>query len=193
MTQDLTLAGKLLIAMPSIKDANFEHSVVYLCSHSDQGAMGLVINKPAPLMFYADLLDKIDLGTKASEIPEHVMRMPVRLGGPVEQFRGFVLHSGDYEEDETSLRINPSYALTATIDILKDIALGTGPARSLVALGYSGWAPGQLENEIQNNGWLHCEPDEDLVFSDNLELKHQRALKKLGVDPMMLSADFGHA
>jgi putative transcriptional regulator len=193
MTQDLTLAGKLLIAMPSIRDANFEHSVVYLCAHSDQGAMGLVINKAAPLMFYSDLLDKIDMGTKAAEIPEHVLRIPVRLGGPVEQFRGFVLHSGDYEQDETSLRINPSYSLTATVDILKDIALGSGPARMLVALGYSGWAPGQLENEIQNNGWLHCEPDEDLVFSDNLELKHQKALKKLGVDPMMLSADFGHA
>jgi putative transcriptional regulator len=187
------LTGKLLIAMPSIQDANFEHSVVFVCAHSNQGAMGLVINKPAPLMAFSDLLDKIDLDTEISMISEDVLRIPVRLGGPVEQFRGFVLHSCDYHASETSLRVSDDYMLTATVDILRDIAKGNGPQRYLITLGYSGWSPGQLESEIQNNGWLHCEADADLVFADNLESKHFCALKALGIDPGMLSSDVGHA
>jgi putative transcriptional regulator len=193
MLHGTSLGGKLLIAMPRIRDSNFDHSVVFLCAHSDQGAMGLVINKPAPLMYFADLLDKIELDGAIEDIPEDVLRVPVRLGGPVEQFRGFVLHSEDYMALDQTLAIGKEYGLTATVDILRDIAAGRGPKKRLVALGYAGWAPGQLEDEIQHNGWLHCEPDEDIIFGDILEDKHHVAMKKIGVDPGMLSADFGHA
>ena len=155
--------------------------------------MGLVINKPAPLMAFSDLLEKIDIETDVSMVSADVLRIPVRLGGPVEQFRGFVLHSRDYKADESSLKISDDYILTATVDVLKDIARGNGPNRYLITLGYSGWAPGQLENEIQNNGWLHCDAEMDLVFADDLEKKHFKALKTLGFDPRMLSSDVGHA
>lgn len=193
MVHKTTLEGKLLISMPSIRDSNFENSVVFLCAHSDQGAMGLVINKPAPLMFFADLLDRVEIEGSINDIDEEILRVPVRLGGPVEQFRGFVLHTVDYNSFENTLAIGKQFGLTATTEILRDIAKNSGPHRRLVALGYAGWAPGQLENEIQHNGWLHCDADEDLLFSDALEIKHHQALKKLGVDPSMLSTDFGHA
>jgi putative transcriptional regulator len=192
MAKATSLLGKLLVAMPGIHDANFERSLVFVCAHSKHGAMGLIINKPAPLMSFADLVDKIDIGP-AHEIPAEILRVPVRLGGPVEQYRGFVLHSTDYKTAEFSLKVSSTYVLTATTDVLRDIALRKGPARSLITLGYSGWSPGQLENEIQRNGWLHCEADADLVFSDNLERKYGQALEKIGVDPAMLSSDFGHA
>jgi putative transcriptional regulator len=193
MVHKTSLEGKLLISMPSIRDSNFEGSVVFLCAHSDQGAMGLVINKPAPLMFFADLLDRVEINGSISDINDEILRVPVRLGGPVEQFRGFVLHSVDYTAPDHTLAIGKHFGLTATTEILRDIAQNSGPLRRLVALGYAGWAPGQLENEIQHNGWLHCDADDDLVFSDALESKHHDALKKLGVDPLMLSSDFGHA
>lgn len=193
MKQGTSLEGKLLIAMPTIRDPNFENSVVFLCAHSDQGAMGLVINKPAPLMFFADLLDKIEVEGGLEHVPETVMRMAVRLGGPVEQFRGFVLHSVDYVAADQTLVIGKTFGLTATIDVLRDIAKGQGPSRKLITLGYAGWAPGQLENEIQNNGWLHCDADDSLIFDNVLETKYLAALSKIGVDPRMLSADFGHA
>jgi len=193
MSHGTNLTGKLLIAMPSIMDGNFDHSVVFLCAHSDQGAMGLVINKAAPLMFFSDLLDKVDLGVEARNISEVTLGMPVRIGGPVEQFRGFVLHSAEYGTPDSTLKVGGQYGLTATTDVLRDIALGQGPAERLIALGYSGWAPGQLENEIQHNGWLHCDPDHDLLFTDDLEAKHSKAMAKLGVSPGMLSGEFGHA
>ncbi len=187
------LTGKLLIAMPSIKDPNFENAVVFLCAHSEQGAMGLVINKPAPLMSLSDLMDEIDLGKPITGSSEETLRMPIRLGGPVEQYRGFVLHSRDYLAEDQTLPIGKSFGLTATIDVLKEIAQGAGPVQRIVALGYAGWAPGQLENEIQHNGWLHCDPDDELVFGDALETTHHSALRKIGVEPAMLSTDFGHA
>jgi putative transcriptional regulator len=193
MSQGTNLTGKMLIAMPSIQDGNFDHSVVFLCAHSDQGAMGLVINKAAPLMFFSDLLDKVELDVKARDIAEETLRMPVRIGGPVEQFRGFVLHDSGYGSPDTTLKVGAHYGLTATVDVLRDIAMGKGPTSRLIALGYSGWAPGQLENEIQHNGWLHCDADADLLFTDDLEAKHGKAIAKLGVSPGMLSADFGHA
>jgi putative transcriptional regulator len=188
-----TLTGKLLIAMPSIRDPNFENAVVFLCAHSEQGAMGLIINKAAPLMSLSDLMEQIEMDKPLTEADEGTLRMPVLIGGPVEQFRGFVLHSQDYKADDHTLPIGSAYGLTATIDVLRDIATGSGPAQRIVALGYSGWAPGQLENEIQHNGWLHCDPDDALVFHDGLEAKHHTALRKIGVDPGMLSADYGHA
>jgi putative transcriptional regulator len=187
------LSGKLLIAMPSIRDANFESSVVLLCAHNEQGAMGLVINRPAPMMSLGDLLSQIDLDRGLDDVEDTALRMPIRIGGPVEQFRGFVLHSLDYNTPDQTLMVGANYGLTSTVDLLKEIASGGGPSQKLVALGYAGWAPGQLENEIQHNGWLHCEADDDLIFDDALLDKHTAALKKLGVDPVMLSADFGHA
>ncbi len=192
-THGTTLEGKLLIAMPSLQGGHFVQSVVFLCAHSDQGAMGLIVNKAAPLMFISDLLERVTLTRKVSSLPDDILRLPVRLGGPVEQFRGFVLHSDDYAIDEHSLKISGGLYLTATTDILAAIAEGRGPTQRLVALGYSGWAPGQLESEIQNNGWLHCDADEELIFSEELDLKHMHALGKIGVDPRMLSNDFGHA
>ncbi len=193
MASSTSLEGKLLLAMPTISDQNFGRSVIFLCSHSKQGAMGFVINKPAPLTVFSDLIEKTDLGDKTLSIAPDVLSMPIRLGGPVETFRGFVLHSGDYPVADTSLKISGGYAVSATIDILRDIALGQGPGRRLITLGYAGWAPGQLENEIQHNGWLHCDADDDLVFGENLERKYAEAMKKLGVDPRMLSAEAGHA
>ncbi len=182
----------MLIAMPSLQGGHFVQSVVFLCAHSKQGAMGLIVNKAAPLMFFSDMLEKVELKRPLDAIPGDVLRLPVRLGGPVEQFRGFVLHSGEYDANGSSLNISGGYKLTATIDILAAIAEGRGPLQRIVALGYSGWAPGQLESEIQNNGWLHCDADPDLLFSEMLEAKHANALKKLGVDPRMLSSDVGH-
>jgi putative transcriptional regulator len=192
MTKRGFLKGKLLIAMPSIQGDDFNHSVVFLCEHSAEGAMGLVLNKPAPQMIFSDLVEKLDLGRDAAPIDIEILQMPVLLGGPVKQFQGFVLHSSDYKSDET-LKVAPGYALTATVDVLKAIAAGKGPKRKILALGYAGWSAGQLEDEILRNGWLTSDADADLVFSGDIEKKHEAALKKLGVSPGMLSSEAGHA
>ncbi len=192
MTKRGFLKGKLLIAMPSIQGDDFSRSVVFLCDHSADGAMGLVLNKPALQMIFADLIEKLDLGAKPGLVNEDILQMPVMLGGPVKQFQGFVLHSSDYKSDET-LKVSPGFSLTATVDVLRAIAAGQGPKRKLLALGYAGWSPGQLEDEILRNGWLTCDADADLVFSGDPALKHEVALKKLGVDPGMLSGEAGHA
>jgi len=188
MTKRQFLAGKLLIAMPSIQGDDFARSVVFLCAHSADGAMGLVINKPAPRMVFADLAEKLQLDHTAEEI----LQLPVMFGGPVKQFQGFVLHSSDYQSEET-LRVSAEFALTATVDILKAIAQGKGPRAKLLALGYSGWSPGQLESEIMRNGWLHCDADAELVFGTVRELLHDAALAKLGVSAAMLSSEAGRA
>ena len=187
-----SLEGKLLIAMPSIRDPNFERSVVFLCAHSPQGAMGFVLNKPAPLTVFSDLIEKTELLDRLDEVPVDVLRMPVRLGGPVETFRGFVLHSPEYPADDTSLKIGQSHVVSASLDVLRDIAKGQGPQQRLIALGYAGWSPGQLESEILHNGWLHCEADAEIIYANDLERKHGLALAKLGVDPSMLSSEAGH-
>ena len=192
MTKRGFLKGKLLIAMPSIQGDDFSHSVVFLCEHNPEGAMGLVLNKPAPRMIFADLVEKLDLGKTPGLVEDEIMQVPVMLGGPVKQFQGFVLHSSDYKSEET-LKVAPGYALTATVDVLRAIAAGKGPKRKILALGYAGWSPGQLEDEILRNGWLTCDADADLVFSGETANKHEAALKKLGVDPGMLSSDAGHA
>jgi putative transcriptional regulator len=192
MSTFMSLAGKLLISMPSIEAGPFDGSVVFVCAHSKQGAMGLIVNKAAPMMFFADLLEKVELSRPMDMLPEDVMRMPVRLGGPVEQFRGFVLHTDDYLTPEVTLPVEGGFGLTATTDVLVAIAEGRGPIRRFAALGYSGWAPGQLEDEMQRNSWLHSDVELELLFSDNLEFKHDRALMTLGVDPRMLSGDVGH-
>jgi len=182
-----SLAGQLLIAMPQMQDHRFQRSVIFLCAHSDEGAMGLVVNKPLDTVTLPELLDK--LGIAAAGLTG---RLRVHCGGPVEEGRGFVLHSADYVEEDT-LVIGDDLALTATLSILRAIGRGEGPRRSFLALGYAGWGPGQLDAEIQANGWLHVSADEAIVFDDDLKGKWQRALGKLGVDPLALSADAGHA
>jgi putative transcriptional regulator len=193
MTKRSSMKGKLLIAMPSIQGDDFSQSVVFMCEHNADGAMGLVINKPAPRMFFDDLVEKLALTPKDGPIRDEILQIPILLGGPVKQFQGFVLHSMDYFSATESLKISADFALTATVDVLREIARGKGPQRKLLALGYAGWMAGQLDNEILRNGWLHCDADMDLVFSGNYEGLHRAALAKLGVDPRMLSADAGHA
>jgi putative transcriptional regulator len=181
------LAGQLLVAMPGMRDPRFAKTVIYVCAHSEEGAMGLVINRPLESLTFGDLLQQ--LGIDPSEVRKSAS---VHFGGPVESGRGFVLHSSDYQHEDT-MQVGESIALTATIDILRAIALGDGPSRHLLALGYAGWGPGQLDSEIRANGWLHVAADDELVFGSELDTKWQRAMPKLGVDPRMLSDVAGHA
>ncbi|WP_108681480.1 YqgE/AlgH family protein [Methyloceanibacter sp. wino2] len=189
------LDGQLLLAMPSMGDPRFSRSVIYICAHSSEGAMGIVINQRAPNISFAELLEQLKIVPTEERIslPSALNAMDVHLGGPVETGRGFVLHSADYFKAESTLPINDSVCLTATIDILRDIAKGSGPAKALLALGYAGWAPGQLEDEIQSNGWLNCPADPEVVFDPAVDRKYNRALDILGVDPSHLVSDSGHA
>jgi putative transcriptional regulator len=189
------LDGQLLIAMPGMSDPRFDRSVIYMCVHSDGGAMGIIVNKAAPMMNFGDLVSRLDIlaDVGSGEVPEEVMAMAVQFGGPVEPGRGFVLHTSDYFSADASLPVSERIALTATIDILRAMARGQGPQRALLALGYSGWAPGQLEDEIQRNGWLHCAADEELLFGTAQEEKYNLALRKIGIDPAMLSSEAGHS
>lgn len=189
------LDGKLLIAMPGIGDPRFERSVIFMCAHSAEGAMGIVINKVAPNITFPDLLARLDLFPVDSQIklPKDVFSKPVQFGGPVETGRGFVLHTTDYYSADTTLPISERVGLTATLDVLRAIARGQGPQQSLLALGYAGWGPGQLEGEIQRNGWLHCDADENLLFQVDNEEKYLAAFRKIGIDPRMLASDAGHA
>jgi putative transcriptional regulator len=189
------LDGQLLIAMPVMGDPRFERSVIYVCAHSSEGAMGIIVNRPAGSIDFPELLVQLDIIKEASQIklPESVESMKVLKGGPVETGRGFVLQSSDFFIKDATLRIDDGICLTATVDILKAIAKGTGPKHAILALGYAGWAPGQLETEIQDNGWLHCDADPDLIFGCDVEEKYQRALRKIGIDPGMLSNEAGHA
>jgi putative transcriptional regulator len=182
------LNGKLLIAMPGIGDPRFDRSVVYVCAHSAEGAMGLIINKPAGDLQFSDLLKQ--LGIAAGD---QAIQVPVLIGGPVENSRGFVLHSRDYTATEATLEVSEDFGMTATRDILSDISRGAGPESCLLALGYSGWGPGQLETEIRANGWLICEASSDLVFSLRNDQKWDQALATIGIDPRLLSAKGGMA
>jgi putative transcriptional regulator len=187
--------GQFLIAMPSLRDGPFARSVVYMCAHREDGAMGIVINQRAEEIEFSRLLVQLDVVGEAEAIrlPASAEHMRVLRGGPVDTGRGFVLHSGDYRAAESTVPIGGGVCLTATLDILKAIARGDGPASAILALGYAGWAPGQLESEIQGNGWLHCAPDSDLIFGTDIGGKYGKALKKLGVDVGMLSSEAGHA
>ena len=189
------LDGQLLIAMPSMGDPRFARSVIYLCAHSADGAMGIIINQRAPNINFTELLEQLNIVPPKDGIslPAGLHAMAVRLGGPVETGRGFVLHSADYFKAESTLPIDERVCLTATIDILRDIAKGAGPDKALLALGYAGWAPGQLENEIQANGWLNCPADTELIFNSAADTRYLLALRKIGIDPGMLSMDAGHA
>jgi putative transcriptional regulator len=189
------LDGQMLIAMPVMEDERFQRSVIYVCAHTSEGAMGIVVNRPAGSIDFPGLLMQLDIIKKSDRImlPEDAEAMKVLRGGPVETGRGFVLHSSDFFIQDSTLTIDDDISLTATLDILKAIAHGEGPKRAILALGYAGWAPGQLENEIQHNGWLHCPADPDLVFGKDVESKYERALKKIGIDLAMLSNEAGHA
>jgi putative transcriptional regulator len=188
------LDGQLLIAMPSMTDPRFNRAVIYLCAHSAEGAMGLIINQRAPHITLSRLLEQLDITVVGSRpVAILVGSMAVHVGGPVETSRGFVLHSADYFAADSTLQINESVYLTATIDILKAIAKGSGPDKAILALGYAGWAPGQLEREIQANGWLNCPADSEIVFDANIEAKYNRALARLGINPSYLVGAAGRA
>lgn len=189
------LDGQCLIAMPQLGGGPFERSVVFLCAHSADGAMGIIVNKPAPNITFVDLLTQLNVIDDDDDIrlPENAMRVPVHSGGPVETGRGFVLHTPDFRLREATLTTPSDVCLTATVEILRAIARGGGPSQAILALGYAGWAPGQLEQEISDNGWLHCEADHELLFSAELDGKYERAMAKLGFDPRLLSSTAGHA
>jgi putative transcriptional regulator len=189
------LDGQMLIAMPVMGDERFSRSVVYVCAHSSEGAMGIIVNHPAPNINFSELLVKLNVIPAADviQLPGRAGVVKVMRGGPVETERGFVLHSADFFIDNSTLPIDEGICLTATIDILKAIARGEGPASAILALGYAGWAPGQLETEIQGNGWLHCTADPELIFGTDIGGKYEKALKKIGIDLGMLSNEAGHA
>ena len=189
------LDGQVLVAMPTIRDDRFAHSVIYLCAHSAEGAMGIVVNQPAPHINFRDLLVQLEVIPAANpiELPQRAGGVRVLKGGPVETGRGFVLHSADFFIENSTLPIDNGICLTATLDILKAIARGQGPESAVLALGYSGWAPGQLESEIHANGWLNCDDDAELIFGTDIEGKYKQALRKIGIDPAKLSSDAGHA
>lgn len=187
MPTTISFENKLLLAMPAMADPRFERSVIYLCSHDASGAMGLVINRSIDRLSFAGLLDQLAIEINA-DIPDLV----IHEGGPVEPGRGFVLHSADFVQDST-LIVSQTLALTATVDILKALAEGTGPMHHLLALGYAGWGAGQLEREVQENAWMIAEPDDEVIFNTELHLKWPRAMAMLGVDVAMLSSDAGHS
>jgi len=189
------LDGQMLIAMPTMLDDRFARSLIYVCAHSSEGAMGIIVNHPARNVSFSDLLVKLDVIPAADviQLPARAGVVKVMRGGPVEAERGFVLHSADFFIENSTLPIDEGICLTATLDILKAIARGNGPASAILALGYAGWAAGQLESEIQGNGWLHCAPDVDLIFGADIGGKYEKALKKIGIDLGMLSSEAGHA
>lgn len=188
-TQTLTdLTGQLLIAMPGMPDPRFEHSLIYICSHSHEGAMGLIVNKPSADVSFRNLLDQLSIDS-----PADVAKTRVYFGGPVELGRGFVLHSPDFASELTTLKVNDTFAMTGTLDVLERIAAGTGPEKRLIVLGYAGWGPGQLEEEIGANGWLTCEALPDLVFDTDDAAKWETALASMGISPLALSAEGGRA
>jgi putative transcriptional regulator len=182
------LGGQLLVAMPSMNDPRFERSVIFMCSHSPKGAMGLIVNKPANHITFPELLVQLSIDHHHKD-----QEIPINMGGPVETGRGFVLHTSEDFVSESTLRVTPDISLTATIDVLRAIAAGRGPRSALLALGYAGWGPGQLETEILANGWLHCPVDEEILYSADFDTKWLRAIGKLGISPHLLSGQAGHA
>ncbi|MCI0465728.1 MAG: YqgE/AlgH family protein [Beijerinckiaceae bacterium] len=189
------LEGQLLIAMPGMPDDRFARSVIYVCAHSEEGAMGIIVNRPAERVDFPQLLVQLKVigPDEAIRLPLGASSLLVLNGGPVDTGRGFVLHSNDFSIDNSTLPIGSGVSLTATIDILRAIASGSGPGQAVLALGYAGWAAGQLEAEIQQNGWLNCPADPSLIFDPVLSSKYERALRKAGIDIGRLSSGAGHA
>lgn len=190
-----SLKGQLLVAMPEMGDERFAESVVYLVAHGEDGAMGIVVNKRLDDMKFADVLNELDLGAEEEFIrmPDSLRDQPVLRGGPVEAGRGFVLHSADYFREGNSYAVDEEVCMTATLDILKALASGEGPEHSVLALGYCGWSPGQLESEILANGWLTAPASEDLLFDVPLDKRYDKALDALGVNRASLSSTAGSA
>lgn len=194
------LDGHFLIAMPGMNDERFERAVIFVCAHSEDGAMGFIVNRPQPLQF-EQLLESLELDTPRGAgdgaslrggVSDRAREFPIQLGGPVESGRGFVLHSDDYLSEST-IPVNDDLCLTATVDILRAIKEGRGPERGIMLLGYAGWAPGQLEREIASNTWLTCPGRDDLVFDQDHSGKYDRVLAHMGIHPAMLSNQAGHA
>lgn len=182
------LEGKLLIALPGMSDPRFEKSVIFMCAHSADGAMGLIINKPIEGLGFHELIKNLDIRV-TSNAPDAA----VLFGGPVDTGRGFVLHSSEYVSANATMPVTKDFSLTATLDILKAMAEGQGPEQSVFALGYAGWGPGQIENEIRLNGWVHCDADSKIVFEMHMDSKWSAALRKLGIDLSLLSTNAGRA
>jgi putative transcriptional regulator len=181
------LTGQILIAMPGMQDPRFEQSVVFVISHNASGAMGLLVNKPVSNITFSDLLKQLAINTRGNS------HQPVQFGGPVETGRGFVLHSPDYQASNATLNVIQGVSLTTTVDVLRAIAEGHGPQRSMVALGYAGWSQGMLEQELQSHSWLHTEPDEFLLFNPDFTSKWEYAIRKLGFNPSQLTQYGGRA
>ncbi len=184
----LDLTGKLLVAMPAMRDQRFARAVVFLCAHSADGAMGLIVNKPVSDLRLHLLLTQVSL-----QVTSGVEDRPVYFGGPVETARGFVLHTAEYQSRVTTLPVTDDFGMTATLDVLEDLAAGHGPAQAVVALGYAGWGAGQLEAEIAQNGWLTVDATPELVFATPDAGKWEAALRGLGIDALALSPAAGRA
>lgn len=184
----MDLSGKLILAMPAMADPRFERAVILICAHSDEGAMGLIVNKPVPDFSFAELLGQL-------KIARHDTGRDIRVhfGGPVERGRGFVLHSSDYVSGSATTQVRGGYGMTATLDVLEALAQGQGPKQALLALGYAGWGAGQLESEIARNDWLVADPAEELIFSAKDSGKWTGALRHMGIDPISLSPSAGRA
>ncbi|KGJ03144.1 putative transcriptional regulator [Paracoccus halophilus] len=190
MDEDANLTGKMLIAMPGMRDPRFEHSVILICAHSDEGAMGLVVNRAIPEIGFSELLAQLDIAAS-----DDLIEIPVGFGGPVEPGRGFVLHHvpRGIEIGVDGMRIAEDLAMSTTRDILENYARGHGPQPAMLALGYAGWGPGQLDSEIRQNGWLTTERGDEIIFGTDNAGKWRAALRSLGIDPVVLSPDAGHA
>lgn len=182
------LHGKLLIAMPGMPDPRFERSVILMCSHTAEGALGLIVNKPIPALPFRDLMTKMDI-----EVTDACPRNPVLFGGPVETGRGYVLHANERANRQSTIAVTAEIALTPTVDMVKAIAAGRGPERWLMALGHAGWGPGQIESEIAGNGWIHCDGDAGIVFDAAMDDKWRLAFGKLGAGLSGLSSEAGRA
>ena len=183
----MNLAGQILISLPNIEDERFYKSVIYICAHSQEGSMGIIINKSLELNLYPSLLEQ--LGIDSSYTNKKIF---FHYGGPVETGRGFILHSDDFIKKE-SMPIDNGIVLTSTIDFITDLKKGLGPKISILALGYTGWGPGQLENEISNNGWLSSPIDRNFIFEENSKRKWEKAYEILGIKPHTLHKNFGKA
>ena len=182
------LLGKLLIALPGMPDKRFEKTVIFMCAHSDEGAMGLIVNKPFEGISFRELVERLDVRVTANT-PEP----PIMFGGPVGAGQGFVLHTSEFGNGEATMPVTSEISLTATIDILRAIAEGRGPEKALFALGYAGWGPGQIESELSSNGWIHCDTRKAILFDLDCDDKWRAALATLGADISGLSAEAGRA
>lgn len=188
------IEGQFLVAMPQMGDSRFENTVIFVCAHSEQGAMGFIINRDLKEPSSVEFLKKLGVvnSQEIENIPSEIKNACLQTGGPVEPGRGFVLHSPDFDS-KTTLKVTDEISLTATLEILRDLSIGKGPKQYMLTLGYSGWSAGQLEDEIAANGWLVCPPDSEIIFDYPNEDKYQKAMELMGIDPRLISTDTGHA